>query len=224
MESEKTLGSRRNYSQIDSNCVTYKSDFLSPEQVVGYCTDFIAEDQPVYSWGFYLEEADNYKHGKEIYFAEIVGSAILGLVGSSKNKNKRIRERGFTIWTECHVANAVPGYYGSDYGKSLAVGLTPILRYQFGDIYSYTDSSSAGHSRNLMAEGNIVTLQYRRYTATALKKSEVYDGLKNHFHPSGKFEDLLQPLIRRRCPVLARKVSLRWLYSDPQQLIGFSIS
>ncbi len=183
-----------------------KTDVLSPEQVVDYYTDFIAEDQPIYGWGFYLEEADNYKHGKEIYFAEIVGSAILGLVDISKNKNKRIRERGFTIWTGCYnvqfwiavpanlltapaniifqrVANAVPGYYGSDYGKSLAMGLTPTLRYQFGGIYSYADASSVGHSRNLMAEGNIVTLQYRRYTAIALKKSEVYGGLKKPLPP-----------------------------------------
>jgi len=177
-----------------------ESQLHTPEDVAAKYTDAIAIDQPLYAWGFYFEEADKYKLGPHIYYAELLGSTMLGLMDIRDSKNKRVRERGFTVWNGFYniqfwiavpanlltapamkiydrIASAVPGYYGSDYSSNLILQLTPAFRYQFGEISSYSDSASAGQTKTLEAEGRTIDVHYRQYFTVSSKKSEMYGGL-----------------------------------------------
>ena len=158
-------------------------------------TDFINQDQYLYCWGFYNDSIQEL--GAEEFLTRVISRTLKSLASVKEHKNKRVRERAFTMWWGSYADMfwvAVPGklsadpaiviqnrmrglagYYGSDYSNNDVMNLAPFFRYDYGNVIWYADENLAGTEEYAQDDkGRDFLLVKHRCWHPSLMKTEFY--------------------------------------------------
>lgn len=137
---------------------------ISDEEKFEKFVDFIPDEQYVLVWGFYLAEL--IKGDPGFYALPVYRALIQGLCAVADSKNKRTRERKFTVWAgdygDCfwigipgeissnvsglldaqlrHVA----GFQWMEFGTIPEMPLIPMYAYDHGKVIRYGNFVDAG--------------------------------------------------------------------------------
>jgi len=134
------------------------------EDIVNQYTDYISENRSVFCWEFSPEELE--QHYGSYYGRPVKRALLQGLKLLAMSRNKRLRDRSFTIWMGDYgpyyflgVSNRlssqvtqlleryffeVVGYKTSEFGSLSELLLEPAFRYENGHVVEYSDESVVG--------------------------------------------------------------------------------
>ncbi len=161
-------------------------------------TDYIPTQQYLICWGFNPQTLDNTYRGANAF--PMTRALLRGLKAISESKNKRLRDRRFTIWMGSYylcdwvgipgrissrVTDAldrffreITGFETLEYGELAIMQLVPRFRYEVGRVIQYADMEDAGKERvdgdNNFASG--LTIVYRMDMPAFVMGKEVYQG------------------------------------------------
>ena len=165
-------------------------------------TDFIGEDHRLWCYLFRLEVLEK---TATIYSTPVIKALLSGLRELMQSRNKRVRERAFTIWGgdyfafDSYFVVAVPrelpvqvtevlrrrfelveGYSTMEGGSLPIVPVVPWFRYEGGTVIEYSDDSMCGKTRLDDDEnyGSGLMLHFRQNLPVELNGGrECYGGL-----------------------------------------------
>ena len=137
------------------------------KEIFARYTDYIPTQQYLISWGFNPESLDNTYRGANAL--PVTRALLHGLKAISESKNKRLRNRRFTIWMgdyylwywvgipgriSCLVTDVldrffrkITGFETLGYGELATMQLVPMFRYEAGRVIQYVDMEVAGKER-----------------------------------------------------------------------------
>lgn len=160
---------------------------LPDAEVLEQHTDFPPEEQYLTCWLYRQEGSDHlspYTDAGHADFTEVMRNLLRTLGELARSKNKRLRERRFTVWAgdphylilgipgdsplplkqfmHDHMGR-VAGYECGEGTEASQSGMVPKFRYEAGKIITYDDPELAGYvsSEDDHNYGSGVTIHYR---------------------------------------------------------------
>ena len=137
---------------------------ISDEEKFEKFVDYIPDEQYVLVWGFHLEGLIEAHPG--FYALPVYRALIDGLCSVAASKNRKIRERKFTVWAgdygDCfwiavpgEISSAVSGlldaklrhvtgFQWMEFGTIPEMPLIPMFAYNHGKVIRYGDFDDAG--------------------------------------------------------------------------------
>jgi hypothetical protein len=167
------------------------------EDIAEQYTDYISENHSLFCWEFSPEELE--QHYGSYYGLHVKSALLQGLKSLAMSRNKRLRDRRFTIWmgdygpyyllgVSSQLSSQVTrvlerlfvevvGYKTSEFDDLSRLRLKPVFRYESGRVIEYSDESVVGTEKIDDDEwyGSGLTILHRM-AAPVFGRKDVYRG------------------------------------------------